>query len=440
MRTSRTRTFVLAVIIALLLPVGGQADSIWDYEAVNADGTGSHPLVGADPIPANRVVIEGVTLAGVGELLDPDVMYTAMVQDTASDRGGMQIWAGSFWWEQGWRPVNYPDFNAGDRVRVTGFLGNHNGKVFINDRHSDDPDIIFTLEVIETGVGIPDPAFISSVSSCNYFDQTRAGGGERYQTRFVMLHDVQVVSGTWGNNQQLVISDASGSVNMLLSGRGNFNNTTPPSSAFNVVGIMDQEDPQPPYHDNYRVWVKKYEDIAEALYYCRQVRNKAVGDRVALVDKVVSRAFDGYFYIQDATRVGGIRVVSDRAVEPGDIVCVQGTVTTSDGEIAILPRYTVVEDGDGPAPLLVNSVALRAESGLDVFGMLIRCVGKIGANLGGGLYEFTDDFGRDMRMKVATGVTVPSQGTFVAVTAVASGDSSMPVLLVADSQDIQTLN
>ena len=74
-----------------------QADTLWELQAVDADGLGTHPLVGAAPDPGNRVTVEGVALAGVGELLDPAVMYTALIQDNLSHRGGLQAWAGSWW-------------------------------------------------------------------------------------------------------------------------------------------------------------------------------------------------------------------------------------------------------------------------------------------------------------------------------------------------------
>jgi hypothetical protein len=420
------------------------ADTIWDYEAVNADGTGSHPLVDAAPGPGNRVTIEGVALAGVNDLWVADDpysgQYTICVQDDTNPRGGMQVWAGCWWYDQ-WRPAQYVDFVAGDRVRVNGLLGNHAGKVFINDRHTDDPNVIFTVEVIGHP-GMPDPELIGSVANCNYFDQTRADGGERYQTRWTMLHGVQITGGTWANDGTLTIADATGSVALYLPPAANVASHPQPTGKLNLVGIFDQEDAGEGtpvvYHQNYRIMVKSYDDIAAALDACREVRQRSDGDRVALANKVVSRTYPGYFYVQDADRTGGVRIISDRAVSPGDVVSIQGLVSTVSGEKVITPRY-ISPGANVPRPVLVNSAALHGETGLDVFGLLVRAVGVIGADLGGGICEFADDAGKVIRLDT-NGVPIPAQGTRVSVTGVASGDSAMPVLLLSSVHDIQPVN
>jgi len=236
------------------------ASSIWPLEAVGEDGSGSHPLVGADPVAENLVTVEGIALNSTGELLDPNIMYTIMLQD---ETGGLQAWAGS-WWYADWRPLDrYPDIRAGDRVRITGWLANHNGKVFINDRHS--AALAWTATVVGHE-GMPDPKVIPSIAACNYFDPTRRGGGEKYQTQWVRLNGLRIVSGNWANGEELVVTDDSGAtITMLLSGQGDFDGATPPPGRFDVLAIFDQEDPDPPYHEHYRLWVKQYSDIIMSL-------------------------------------------------------------------------------------------------------------------------------------------------------------------------------
>lgn len=429
---------LLVALLCCVLAAGScTAYTIWDYQALNPDGTGSNPLVGADPIEANRITIEGVALAGVDELWNPAQMYTAFVQDDTAAKGGMQAWAGSWWYGSSWRPLDdYPDFQAGDRVRITGLIDDHNGKVFINDRHSGSPDTRWTLTVIGHP-GLPDPELLPSVSNCNYFDQARVDGGERYQTRFVMLHGVEVTAGTWVGGGQVTISDSSGSVAMWLSGMGNFIGTTQPIGKISVVGIMDQEDTAAPFTDSYRILVKKYEDLALALDACRQARDHA-GEQVALVNKIVSRVFDGCFYVQDADRTGGVRVISPREFEPGDVVSVQGAVSMIDGEAAISPRYLTLSKA-APKPLLVNSKTLWGEGGLDVDGLLIRCSATVGTDQGDGTWTLTDDDGRTIPART-NGVTMPTPGTRVAITAVATRNASgVPVLLIASWHDLETI-
>jgi len=241
----------------------------WDLEAVDEEGLGTHPLVGAAPLPENRVTVEGIALNTTGDILPlygDRGMYTIFLQDQT---GGLQVWAGSWWYVGEWLPPEYIPVEAGDLVRVEGFLMNHNGKVFINHRHTSAPELRFIVTIPEKGVGMPEPKLIPSVSACNYFDQTRAGGGEKYQTQWCRLNDVEIVSGTWGNGEELTISDGTGELTMLLSSQGDFDSYVAPTGKFAVIGIFDQEDPaddpNPPFHDHYRIWVKKSKYIIPAI-------------------------------------------------------------------------------------------------------------------------------------------------------------------------------
>lgn len=431
----------MVAIVCCLAISSASADSIWDYEAVGLDGFGIHPKVNASSDdPESRVVVEGVALAGVSEILNPGSAYTAFVQDDRSDRGGIQAWAGSWFYGGLWstmRQSNYVDFQAGDRLRITGLLSDAGrGKVVINHRHSSSPALAFTVEIIGHS-GLPDPEPIPTVAHCNYFDQTRAGGGERYQTRYVMLHGVEITGDEWGSGSLMTIADASGSVGMLLSATGDFSSYAQPSGRVNVVGVFDQEDTTAPYTGDYRVWVRRFDDMAVALDSCREVRSRDEGERVALAGKVVSRVYDGFFYILDADRTGGVRVVSDRVFAPGDVVCVQGLVATAEGEKAIVPKYLSLT-GSAPKPLFVNSAALWGESGLDVSGLLVRCAATVGTEHGDGAFSLIDDAGRTIYLRT-NGVEMPPQGARVAVTAVLGSMGGAPLLHLADRHDLQVM-
>ncbi len=442
----KLRIGVLSLVLASLFCVTSRADTLWDYQIVNEIGYGIHPLVWADENdPASRVTVEGVALAGYDEILNPNFQYTVFLQDDQNPKGGLQAWTGKFFYgDELWailRQTSYIDFEAGDRLRITGLLADMGrGKVVINNRgHQGSPNLIWHVEIIGH-VGLPDPELIPSVSHCNYFDHTRAGGGELYQTRYVMLHGVEA-SGTWGNNKLMTITDATGSVGMLLSAMGDFNSYPQPAGRLNVVGIFDQEDDQqPPYTDGYRVWVKRYSDIAMALNACRQAKGFDSGARVALVNKIVSRVYDGFFYIQDESRAGGIRIIGDRQFSPGDVVAVQGLVSELGDEKALNANYlTKIAGGIAPEPLTVNSKALWGESGLDVHGLLVKIFAKIGTYQGDGLWSLIDDGGNEIRLD-ANGHTVPSLGAKVMVTAVATKENGIPLLLLASGDDIQEIN
>jgi hypothetical protein len=447
MRSIALSAFVLVLCLACI-SCAVATDSIWDLEAVSAIGLGTNPKVNADPEPANEVVVEGVALAGSTEILNPNGVtpwvhqYTGFIQQENTDRGGIQFWAGSwFYGSPLWytcRTTDYVDFAAGDRLRVTGYLQDAGrGKVVINHRHSPDPDMMFKVEVIGHP-GLPDPVLVPSVSDCNYFDQTRSGGGERYQTRYVMLHGVEKVSGTWGAGSSLSVQDATGSVGMLLSAMGDFGSYSEPSGKMNVVGIFDQEDTTAPHTSDYRVWVKRYSDIAEALSACREVRDRNEGARVALVNKVVTRVFGQYCYIEDQNRAGGVRVETSRGYEPGDLICVQGTVSVVDGEKVIVPTY-LASGRATAAPVTVNSAALWGQSGLDVRGMLVRCSATMGSARGDGTYNLIDDGGQTIFLSPGL-CTVPASGTPVIVTAIADSESGIPLLRCFKNGDVRSVN
>lgn len=254
------------------------ADTIWDYEAVDADGYGTHPLVGANPYDGNgdptqnMVTIEGLVIAGTGDFTNRNTplppngfpMYSIWVQDDNAEKGGIQCWAGP--WPFGSQPAwwNYPDISAGSRVQVTGWLADYNGKVFINDRH--DSELMWTATVLGNP-GMPAAEVIPSIGNANYFDQTRADGGERWQTRWVKFEDVRIVGGAenWGADGEVIISDTDGDDNLVmkLSVMGDFDGYSAPTGTFDVVGVFDQEDDDgdPYYHDGYRLWVKNYGDL-----------------------------------------------------------------------------------------------------------------------------------------------------------------------------------
>ncbi len=270
----KQRIFLIPLVFCVALVSGAAYATLynmWDLEAVDEEGLGTHPLVGADfQNSENRVTVEGIALNTTGELLDPmeDGMYSIFLQDQT---GGLQVWAGKWWYGDLWVPEEYVPVAAGDRVRVEGFIADHNGKVFINDRHSASPDIRFTVTIVEKGAGMPEPKLIPSIAACNYFDRTRAGGAEKYQTQWCRLNDVEIVSGEWGNyladaegnvvKGDLVITDGTGELVMHLSRQGDFDGYPAPIGKFDVIGIFDQEDPadddNPPFHDHYRIWVKK---------------------------------------------------------------------------------------------------------------------------------------------------------------------------------------
>lgn len=333
---TRLRNAGVALACVVALPQAALCLPMWPLQAVGADGLGTNPLVGADPVPANRVTVTGIALAGLGDLVNPAQMYTIMLQDTEElGRGGIQVWSGVFYYGGlPYPPAAYIPFNEGDLIRVSGYLANHNGKVFINERHSPAPEMQFTVEILNH-VGLPDPELVSSVSNVNWFDQTRRFGGERYQTRFIMLHGVTVGAGNWAAGNTLPISDQTGAVDMLLSARGLFEGAKP-DYQITVVGIMDQEDPVAPFTGNYRLWVKRQTDVARSVFAIADIPGTPKSERIALARmRVVEVNPDaGQFTLQDA-KGDQVTVTSVHKVNVDDIVTVMGDRQDDDSIAAV---------------------------------------------------------------------------------------------------------
>lgn len=66
------------------------------------------------------------------------------------------------------------------------------------------------------------------------------------------------------------------------------------------------------------------------------VLSRPDGSLVGLLDRPVTGAFDGFFYIEEPDRARGLRVRSGVPVNEGDLVTVLGTLRTVDGEREIL--------------------------------------------------------------------------------------------------------
>ncbi|MCK5269821.1 MAG: hypothetical protein KAJ46_03515, partial [Sedimentisphaerales bacterium] len=160
-------------------------------------------------------------------------------------------------------------FTPGDRVRVTGYWAPYKGKTNVNETHDKTPEYDFTVELLEPGVGLPQPELVTldklKDNGDNFiFDQNRETGCEYYQGRLVRVNNVQWDSdpNTWAADATLEITDGTKTFPVKLGiGSGIYPGSNNLADTFDVVGIMDQENDfnYAPFDNGYRIWVTNYD-------------------------------------------------------------------------------------------------------------------------------------------------------------------------------------
>ncbi len=145
-------------------------------------------------------------------------------------------------------------FAAGDLVEVRARIGLHfSGKFNVNEAHDNAPQNDFDVILIEAGVGRPAAqairlADIKAEDDTDRFDPTRATGGERYQSQWVTLRKVQVLDPeNWGAEQQVVLSDGTRTLPLLLGTAPVFDSEPAPLGWTTITGIIDQEASPSPF-------------------------------------------------------------------------------------------------------------------------------------------------------------------------------------------------
>ena len=218
----------------------------------------------------------------------PGAMWQLYIQGEGGDHAATAVWMGQVydnipggdgtytnqeWLNEVYRlshdPCSGYEFAPGDRVSVTGLLKFHNGKTNINERHSTDPGYDFTIELIEAGVGLPQPEvitldYVKDGNDSFIFDPNRDFGCEYYQGRLIKINDVNFVdANAWAHDVILTITDGQKTFPLKLGIgwgiRPSSNNLT---ETFDVVGIFDQEGDS---KGDYRLWVLNYDSNGKVL-------------------------------------------------------------------------------------------------------------------------------------------------------------------------------
>jgi lysophospholipase L1-like esterase len=129
---------------------------------------------------------------------------------------------------------------------------------------------------------------------------------------------------------------------------------------------------------------------ARSVSFISQAKLYSDNTAVQLANKLVSAKIGTAFWIEEADRSSGIKVNSDKAVSPGQLVTVTGRIRTSQGE-RFLDQVVVVVQGssEAPKPLAIlgrflggtakniNTPGVKDGIGLNNIGLLVRVWGRV---------------------------------------------------------------
>lgn len=272
-------------------------------QAVDGDGIGTYTAT-------DKVTVTGIILNNPEEMLDPTSSTSGMggqyqfyVQGDGTDQAGTAIYmaqryvymGGGIYTEEQWSSelwrLNHDSitgytFQAGDRVRITGWYMFYKGKTNINEKHKNDPFYDVSIELVTPAVGLPEPEIITldlvkDSSNQFIFDQTRTTGCEYYQGRLVRVDNVSIVDpANWVANGTVTIQDSTGRTFPVKLGIGDgFTRYSCPTGQISVVAVLDQEASSYTIcKDGYRLWVTNYDGNGLVLTDRGHKRGNLPGD------------------------------------------------------------------------------------------------------------------------------------------------------------------
>lgn len=148
-------------------------------------------------------------------------------------------------------PETMHSFRAGDLIQVTAnsyaFYG---GKLNVNETHHIDPAFDFTISLVTSNYGLPEPevitlADVKQADDSYIFDQTRETGGEHWQGMRVRLKNLTLLSTNGWNPtnawsaRKCTATDGAGRTFPLRTPRYSLGSA--PSGVFDAVGVLNQE-------------------------------------------------------------------------------------------------------------------------------------------------------------------------------------------------------
>lgn len=177
------------------------------------------------------------------------------------------------------------------------------------------------------------------------------------------------------------------------------------------------------------------------------------GTILQMAGPVVTRVFDGYFYIEDSDRSSGIRVNCDPEQMPelGHAPLFTGTIQIIDGERVIVVDSIQSLGPVADVPLPLAMIMKATKRGLSPVGLLVRMCGKVvsvssgenkfvfcdGSKICDGAYDCD---GSQIELGVELhGVSLPALGEYITVTGALGSDLAGPLVRVNDGLDLQIM-
>jgi hypothetical protein len=305
---NRIMVLVAMAVLAFVAAVKGDDPTVAEIthqqlQAVDGDGVGTYSAT-------DKVIVTGIILNNPEEMLDPTSSESGMggqyqyyVQGEGSDHAGTAVYmaqryvymgGGVYttdqWSSELWRLNHDPNtgytFNAGDRVRITGWYMFYKGKTNINEKHKNEQFYDVNVELVTPAVGLPQPETITldlvkDSSNQFIFDQTRATGCEYYQARLVRVDDVNIVNpANWALDGTVMVADKTGRTFPVKLGIGDgFTRYACPTGQISVIAILDQESSgYMVCKDGYRLWVPNYDGNGLVLTDRGHKRGNLPGD------------------------------------------------------------------------------------------------------------------------------------------------------------------
>lgn len=179
-----------------------------------------------------------------------------------------------------------------------------------------------------------------------------------------------------------------------------------------------------------------------------EAKTLADGTLIELSGAIVTGAFSGFFYVEDADRVAGIKVIGGQSVQVGDAVTVQGKLGTANGERNITATSVqTISSGNTVKPLAMTGKAFAGPVGLSNIGLLTTICGNVTAVSPDQTYCYVDD-GSGVSYEPGTlgikvlvpGPTKPTAGETVTCSGVAGMlTGSVPALIMRTDTDLVIL-